>query len=65
MADSPAPRLPVLLFFMAIFLFASSLGAAETPEVRIGVLSHRGDEATLRNWSPTADYLSRVIPEYH
>ncbi len=65
MADSPATRSPILLLFMAICLLASSLAAAETPEVRIGVLSHRGDEATLRNWSPTADYLSRVIPEYH
>ncbi|HIE55545.1 MAG TPA: phosphate/phosphite/phosphonate ABC transporter substrate-binding protein, partial [Chromatiaceae bacterium] len=33
--------------------------------MRIGVLSHRGDAATLKNWSPTADYLSREIPEYH
>jgi len=48
---------------MAVFLPSTAM--AELPEVSIGVLSHRGDEATLRNWSPTADYLSRVIPEYH
>jgi two-component system sensor histidine kinase TtrS len=52
-----------LFLMMAVFL--SSTAMAELPEVSIGVLSHRGDEATLRNWSPTADYLSRVIPEYH
>ncbi len=47
-----------------ILLSAGTAPAEEPPEVRIGVLSHRGDEATLRNWSPTADYLSREIPEY-
>ncbi|MES9850945.1 MAG: PhnD/SsuA/transferrin family substrate-binding protein [Candidatus Thiodiazotropha sp. L084R] len=30
--------------------------------VRIGVLSHRGDQATLRMWGPTAEYLSASIP---
>ncbi|MCB1830732.1 MAG: PhnD/SsuA/transferrin family substrate-binding protein, partial [Gammaproteobacteria bacterium] len=30
--------------------------------MRIGVLSHRGVAATLKNWSPTADYLSRTVP---
>jgi two-component system sensor histidine kinase TtrS len=51
-------------FFLALLLISTAL-QANSPQVRIGVLSHRGDEATLRNWSPTADYLSRVIPEYH
>ncbi|HHH40295.1 MAG TPA: PAS domain S-box protein [Sedimenticola sp.] len=32
--------------------------------MRIGVLSHRGTEATLRMWSPTADYLSESISGY-
>lgn len=32
--------------------------------INIGVLSHRGDEATLKNWIPTADYLVRMIPEH-
>ncbi len=52
-------------FFLMMAVFLPSTAMAELPEVSIGVLSHRGDEATLRNWSPTADYLSRVIPEYH
>lgn len=32
--------------------------------INIGVLSHRGDEATLKHWTPTADYLTRNIPEH-
>jgi len=53
-----------LLFICLLLLTTLSAAATTPPEVRIGVLSHRGDEATLRNWSPTADYLSREIPEY-
>ncbi len=52
----------LLIFLLALLTPFSP--AATPPEVRIGVLSHRGDEATLKNWSPTADYLSREIPEY-
>ena len=33
--------------------------------VAIGVLSHRGDETTLRYWVPTAEYLSQALPHYH
>ncbi len=38
--------------------------ASAGPEIRIGVLSHRGDDATDRHWTPTADYLSAALPEY-
>jgi two-component system sensor histidine kinase TtrS len=31
-------------------------------EVKIGVLSHRGDQVTRDMWGPTADYLSSIIP---
>jgi PAS domain S-box-containing protein len=34
------------------------------PEIRIGILSHRGDAATERAWAPTADYLSAALPGY-
>ena len=38
---------------------------ADTPhDINIGVLSHRGDEVTLRKWTPTADYLSSALPDY-
>ncbi len=36
--------------------------SASADEVKIGVLSHRGDKATLNMWGPTADYLSGIIP---
>ncbi len=32
--------------------------------VTIGVLSHRGDEATLAHWVKTAEYLSEQLPDY-
>ncbi|MCB1759654.1 MAG: PhnD/SsuA/transferrin family substrate-binding protein [Gammaproteobacteria bacterium] len=32
--------------------------------MRVGVLSHRGFEATLKSWSPTAEYLSNSVPGY-
>jgi ABC-type phosphate/phosphonate transport system substrate-binding protein len=32
-------------------------------EIRIGVLSHRGDAITERMWTPTADYLTRALPD--
>ncbi len=59
------PRKFLLLLTLSWLALPTALLAAELPEIRIGVLSHRGDEATLKNWSPTADYLSREIPEYH
>ena len=60
-------RITKAILILGLWLLSRSitvLAATEIPEVKIGVLSHRGDEATLRNWSPTADYLSRVVPEY-
>ena len=33
-------------------------------KVRIGVLAYRGNEAALKMWSPTADYLTALIPGY-
>lgn len=39
----------------------SGSALAESEHIRIGVLSHRGTEATYRTWSPTAEYLTRQI----
>ncbi len=49
-----------ILAVLLLVTVAPSLFAQETT-VRIGVLSHRGYEATLEAWSPTAEYLSRAI----
>jgi two-component system sensor histidine kinase TtrS len=37
---------------------------ATEQRVLIGVLSHRGDARSRRDWQPTADYLSAQIPGY-
>ncbi|MFK5892132.1 MAG: PhnD/SsuA/transferrin family substrate-binding protein [Pseudomonadota bacterium] len=57
--------LPLLRYFLFSFfiIYSYSLFAA-TEIIRIGVLSHRGDNTTLKVWSPLADYLSSKIPRY-
>lgn len=49
-----------ILGLLSLQFVFSSMAYADT--VRIGVLSHRGDQATLRMWGPTAEYLSASIP---
>lgn len=52
-----------LLFFLLLpQIFSYS--QAEDQVIRIGVLSHRGNEATYAAWAPTATYLSRVVPKF-
>ncbi|MES9872531.1 MAG: PhnD/SsuA/transferrin family substrate-binding protein [Candidatus Sedimenticola sp. PURPLELP] len=46
--------------FLLVFILADDVVASEPP-IRIGVLSHRGSEATLKMWSPTADYLTNAV----
>jgi PAS domain S-box-containing protein len=52
---------PYLLSLLSLLLSSSAFA---TEEVRIGVLSHRGEKVTRNMWGPTADYLSSVIPGY-
>ncbi len=54
-------RITLLLLLFCLLSSVQSTAA----EVTIGVLSHRGDRATLEMWGPTADYLSQVIPGQH
>jgi len=54
-------RLSIL--FVYLLLFSAPL-LAEVRAIQIGVLSHRGDAATLATWSPTADYLTDSIDGY-
>jgi two-component system sensor histidine kinase TtrS len=42
----------------------SQSGAANKQSIRIGVLSHRGDDVTQQMWSPTASYLTKTLPAY-
>ncbi|MES9966468.1 MAG: PhnD/SsuA/transferrin family substrate-binding protein, partial [Sedimenticola sp.] len=50
----------LLCIFIIFFALAGEAVAVEPP-IRIGVLSHRGSEATLKMWSPTADYLTQAV----
>lgn len=46
---------------LALFMAGTAAWALPPPDIRIGVLSHRGAAATERVWSPTADYLSAAL----
>jgi len=60
-------RLSVLFLLSLLTLSPGQLVHAQagSHEVRIGVLAKRGEERTITQWGPTADYLSREIPGYH
>ncbi|MCW8891094.1 MAG: PhnD/SsuA/transferrin family substrate-binding protein [Sedimenticola sp.] len=53
-----------VLLFTLLLLQMFGLAQAEDQVIRIGVLSHRGSEATFAMWDPTATYLSRVVPKH-
>jgi len=54
-------RLTLLsILSLSPLLLSNTLLASEL-KIHIGVLSHRGTEATYRMWSPTANYLTREI----
>ncbi len=52
----------LIIYF--ILLLISAQAWAQPQAIRIGVLSHRGDAATLFRWTPTAEYLSYKLPDY-
>ncbi|MEW8562801.1 MAG: PhnD/SsuA/transferrin family substrate-binding protein [Candidatus Thiodiazotropha sp.] len=54
----------LLLFILLLLSLNVAPLQAESEVVRIGVLSHRGDKATLRAWSPTAHFLTYHIPTH-
>ncbi len=53
----------ILVFCLIITGWPSALHAQEGL-VKIGVLSFRSEDMTLRRWEKTADYLSEKIPGY-
>lgn len=55
-------QLKLIQLLLAVCLVLPQISQAAT--IFIGVLSHRGDESTLKNWSPTADYLTQIIDEH-
>lgn len=56
-------RAKIALCGLLLVCLASGVVAGETTEIRIGVLAFRGSEHAMESWSPTAEYLSRVIPD--
>ncbi len=56
----------IILFLVALAIPVSPRAAEEFPGslIRIGVLSHRGDSATVLTWKPTADYLTAALPGF-
>lgn len=57
------PKLVFSLLF-SIWMLGIGQAYADAPFIKIGVLSHRGDEFTLNAWNPTAHYLTNQLPEY-
>ncbi len=53
--------IPLRILCLSVLLINPLISSAEQL-VRIGVLSHRGFDITLRNWEPTAKYLTQSIP---
>lgn len=51
-----------LLFTQFFCLYAQA--QEEIPLIKIGVLSHRGEENAIKIWEPTADYLTSEMPDY-
>jgi PAS domain S-box-containing protein len=49
---------------LATLLLPFAVCGAPEEEIRIGVLSHRGETSTLSVWTPTADYLSATLDGY-
>ncbi|MBU1695710.1 MAG: PAS domain S-box protein, partial [Proteobacteria bacterium] len=55
----------VIFSFIAIFLVAGAIAGAALAEdstIKIGVLTKRGPERYMEEWSPTAEYLTENIP---
>ena len=56
-------RIPGLFFALLFSAFAVGISWAEVKPVKIGVLAKRGAERCLKKWSPTAEYLTAMIPD--
>lgn len=57
-------RLLAVFLLLPLCWLPAAAPSVEGETIRIGVLSHRGDQATLEAWSPSADYLTASVPGY-
>ncbi len=58
----------VFLFLLAALSVSPVLAEQEVGKeelIRIGVLSHRGDDVTRQTWMPTAQYLTNILAPLH
>ena len=55
----------IIAIFLAVMMVISVTPVqCEDPVIKVGVLSHMGDEQCLEMWLPTVEYLTSAIPEY-
>ena len=57
-------RINLRLIFIVFGLLSFADAYAEDQIIRIGALSHRGDEVTRQMWSSTAQYLTNTLDSY-
>ena len=54
----------LLKVILALLLALGYTQVHAVQEIKVGVLSHRGDAATLKLWAPTAEYLTNTIVDH-
>ena len=57
-------RFKAVIILLLLFMYSHAWAKEDTPFIKIGVLSHRGDAKTLQMWTPTAQYLIGKLPQY-
>lgn len=60
----PANLKLVCITMLSFFMLLQLSTYAQDSLMRIGVLALRGAEESVQRWTPTAEYLSKQIPEY-
>lgn len=53
----------MILVLSLLFQSQEAARAQDQPPVKIGVLALRGKELCLKDWTPTAEYLSHTLPQ--
>lgn len=56
---------PLMIFLLIFFLIAMAIdeAGAQSDQVKIGVLAHKGYDHCLQSWTPTADFLTAEISD--
>ena len=59
-----ASYIAIVMLFVISGLGTTNCRAAGSYQINIGVLALRGEERTMKMWTPTANYLTESIPGY-